>query len=161
MKNHDKAECFIAYLENNYKDDRGARVALRGALSESLRSRAWPYLGNFTDERDLRFFEVASAVWASSTEAAVSGNGLNIGRAIRELGDLGSEKSAERRLVRLLACDRCDVADHIAPIVKLLRSKGVEPDCKVLLSDLLYWGESVRIRWAQGFWAGSKAEKEQ
>lgn len=159
MKEHRGAVTFISYLRQSYGNDRGARAALRGALSESRRHRAWPLLGSFlNEEHNLRTYEIAAALWADADREA---KGVDLGTAMRKLaGDLSS---FEGRFKRLLACSRAEVADQSAGIVRALHARGVGLDYTLLLSDFLWWGDRVKVRWAQHFWgveAGAEVPQE-
>lgn len=149
---HDRAMGFMAYL-SRYKNDRGALANLRGGLSAARRQRAWPLLGGFNDAIGAignPVFEMVAAMWAGAPELDSPGIG-NFGATLRRLaGDLSS---FEGRFKRLLTCDtREEAVEHVAPVVRAAQAKGVKLDYTRLLSDLLWWGERVKVEWAQAFW---------
>ena len=48
--------------------------------------------------------------------------------------------------------------DAMGPIVDAAKAKGIPVNYQTLVEDLCWWGERVRIRWAQAFW-GAGAEE--
>ena len=154
MRLHEKAEPFIKHLQR-YKDDRGARAKLRGALSPARRHLVWPLLGHYLNESYLRTFEVVAALWA---EADGGKSGVDLGTAMRRLA--GDYSTFEGRFKRLLTCEKDELSDRVAPIVRALNTKGIALDYALLLSDMLWWGDSVKVRWAQGFWGVDVNEAE-
>jgi len=146
---HDRAVSFMAFLKR-YENDRGALANLRGALSDARRQRAWPLLGGFPGAIGDSAFEMVAALWAGDPKSNVADAG-NLGATLRRLaGDLST---FEGRFKRLLTCDtREEVAVHVASVVRAAQAKGVKLDYTRLLSDLLWWGERVKVEWAQAFW---------
>lgn len=146
------AVSFLSYLER-YRRDRGALASLRGALSETRRPNAWPLLAGFKQAIGNRPYETVAALWASDVDlAASSGNlGETLAAVMRE------NNSFEGRFKRLLTCDREEIAERVAPLVNAAQRKGVRVNYAQLLSDLLCWGDEVKVRWAQAFWGGGDA----
>lgn len=148
---HDMAKPFIEYL-GRYKNDRGALAHLRGGLSESRRPRTWPLLGAFS-ERVVgnRPFEVVAALWAYAPE--IYGETGNLGETLRRLiTSKDASQSMDIRFRRLLSCSKEEIAERVAPMVRMALGKGERIDYTRLLSDLLWWGESVQIAWARSYW---------
>ena len=67
--------------------------------------------------------------------------------------------SFEGRFKRLLTCDRDEIAVRVAPIVRAAQAKGMSVNYTQLLSDLLWWGDIVKVEWAKAFW-GAPADEE-
>ena len=59
---------------------------------------------------------------------------------------------------QLLDSDSGEICERVIRIVLYAKSKDIPVDYKMLGRDLLYWGDSVRRRWAQDFWSGSGEE---
>ena len=146
------ATSFLAYLQR-YRQDRGALAHLRGGLSESRRPNAWPLLGGFPGAIGSLPFEVVAALWAGGVE--LSADGGNLGNTLARL--MKDHHSFEGRFKRLLSCDRDKIAAHVAPVVRAAQAKGLRVNYTQLLSDLLCWGDDVRVRWARAFWGAADA----
>ncbi|MBN2450793.1 MAG: type I-E CRISPR-associated protein Cse2/CasB [Lentisphaeria bacterium] len=145
---NEQAARFLVYLQR-YREDRGALAALRGILSEARRPRAWPLLGGFPGAIGHRAFETVAGLWAAAPETATEDD--------RTLGDVlraftSEHGSIEGRFLRLLACDRDEIPEHIVPLVRVVQAKGARLNYTQLLSDLLWWNERVIIEWAKAFW---------
>jgi CRISPR system Cascade subunit CasB len=57
-----------------------------------------------------------------------------------------------RRFQHVLAASRDEVCGRMARLVLFAKSKEVPVNYGQLQSDLLYWSDSVRVRWAKSFW---------
>ena len=154
-----RAAGFMRFLER-YRHDKGALANLRGALSDTRRHRAWPLLGGFKEDEAIGnpTYEIVAALWAHAKDESDEKVG-NLGATLRVLGgkyDVKSGKfehdSFQGRFKRLLSCDKEDVTTHVAPVVRAAVAKGVGVDFPRLLSDLLWWGEKVKVEWAKAFW---------
>lgn len=60
--------------------------------------------------------------------------------------------STEKRFLALLDADRDGLAHHLRQAVTLLATQNLTPDWAQLVSDLLYWGDRKRRKWAQDFY---------
>ncbi|OPZ30605.1 MAG: CRISPR-associated protein Cse2 [Lentisphaerae bacterium ADurb.BinA184] len=145
---HDRAVAFMAFLQR-YAADRGALANLRGALSDARRHRAWPLLGGFPGAIGNPAFETVAALWAGDP-AGDRPNAGNLGDTLHSLAK--ENKSFEGRVKRLLTCDRDEIAERVAPLVRAARAKGVKVNYARLLSDLLWWNDRVQVEWAKAFW---------
>lgn len=152
---HEKAETFIAFLQR-YRQDRGALANLRAALSDARRHRAWPLLGGFHGGAAIgdRRFELVAALWAGDADAAAPDHDLGV--ALRTLAT--EHNSFEGRLNRLLTADREEAPALVTPLVRAAQVKGAAVNYARLLSDLIYWGDKVRVRWARSFWGADFAD---
>ena len=142
---------FLSYL-GRYRDDRGAKAHLRGALSPTRRPNAWSLLAGFPNAIGSPAFETVAALWAS--DANPSAGAGNLGDVLAVLAE--GHQSFEGRFKRLLTCDRDEIAAHIAPLVRAAQAQGLHVNYTQLLSDLLCWGDDVRVRWARAFWGGGE-----
>jgi CRISPR system Cascade subunit CasB len=145
------AEKFLNFLRQ-LKNDRGAMADLRRALTPIQRYRAWPVLARFGGINKPRF-EIIAGLYAHHPEETSTGN---LGTTCRQLS--GEYHSFEGRFRRLLCCDREDIYGHIRPIVLAAASKGIRINYKQLFTDLSYWGDSVKARWATEFWGAPTQE---
>jgi CRISPR type I-E-associated protein CasB/Cse2 len=148
----ERAAAIMAHLRS-LKKDRGAMSNLRCALIPARRHRAWPLLariGGIDDE----IAEAVAGCYAYHPEEAHEGN---LGETCRLLA--GSHTSFDARFRRLLACDRGELCERIRQVVLAAKSKGIPVNYEVLLADLLWWGDHVRIRWAQAYWRYEATEE--
>lgn len=134
--------------------DRGAMAELRCAWSEVRRSRAWPWLGRVGLIGDVVAETVAGAFGYHPEESRED----NFGTACRRLA--GRQTGAEQRFAALLRSNRAEACLRIRPLILALRSAGIALNHEQLASDLWYWGDAVRRRWAQEFWVGASEQAE-
>ena len=153
LKLHQNAAPFLTYLQR-YRHDRGALANLRGALSDARRPNAWPLLAAFKEAIGNSAFETIAALWAFNPELNVPAG--NLGDILAKLK--GENSSFEGRFKRLLTCDRGELAVRVAPVVRAAQAKGLRVNYTQLLSDLLWWGEEVKVRWAKSFWEVSETD---
>lgn len=153
MNCHESAREYISHLQQ-YAEDKGVCAMLRKMRSETTRHYAWPYLGRFLREDNVRAYEVIGAIWAikPSKDATVGNDSL----AAAMKKTTHSYTCQSNRLRRLLSCDRDELVTSIYPICKNLITHDVRVDVVRLLSDIIYWGEDVKLRWARDFWGGEK-----
>jgi CRISPR system Cascade subunit CasB len=57
-----------------------------------------------------------------------------------------------RRFQHVLAASRDEVCGRVSRLVLFAKSKEVRVNYDQLYSDLLYWSNVVRVRWAKSFW---------
>ena len=149
---------FISFLQR-YRNDRGALANLRGSLSEARRANAWPLLAGFQGGRAIGScaHETVAALWAGDAESTAR-DSLNLGNTLAELK--GDHSSFELRFKRLLTCDRAEIPRHVTPVVHAAQAKGKPVSYARLLSDLLCWGDDVKVSWAKAFWGAFEAEND-
>jgi hypothetical protein len=124
---------------------------LRGGLSETRRPTAWPLLAGFPDAIGSPPFETVAGLWADGADLSTDGG--NLGDTMAAL--MKTNNSFEGRFKRFLTCDREEIAAHVAPAVHAAQAKGLRVNYTQLLSDLIYWDDDVKVRWARSFWATS------
>lgn len=149
----DQAVRFITWL-GRYQSDRGALANLRAALSPARRDRAWPLLGGYASAIGDARFEIVAALWAGSPGLCAP-DSENLGDTLSRLSS--DHKSFDMRFQRLLTCDRDEVAVRVAAVVRAAQAQGIPVSYVRLLSDLLYWGDDVKLRWARSFWGAAEA----
>lgn len=136
------------------RNDRGAMADLRCALNPTRRARAWPLLAQ-VGGIDRPIFETIAGLFAYHPEETNTGN---LGTTCRHLA--GENNSFEGRFKRLLSCDRDEVCERLRPIVLAAKAKGIPVNYQELFTDLWYWGDNVKARWAREYW-GAPAESEE
>ena len=144
---HNNAAPFIAFLQR-YRNDRGALANLRGALSDARRPNAWPLLAGFPVAIGNSAYETVAALWACDPDLDCA-NGC-LGDTLARLK--GEHNAFEGRFKRLLTCDKSEIAERVAPVIRAAQTKGIRVNYTQLLSDLLWWGDEVKVRWAKSFW---------
>ena len=157
----------LDYLQNlKARDDRGAFADLRCALTESRKHRAWPLLAPFGGIGEGHAARVVQTIAGLFAHYPLIMNNGNLGDTCRGLMSddewseyLGERKAGPmtRRFQYLLAADRDEVCGRVARIVLYAKSKDVPVNFKQLHTDLFYWSDVVRVRWAKSFW---QAEEE-
>jgi CRISPR system Cascade subunit CasB len=147
----ERADAMLAWLRS-LRNDRGAMANLRCALVPARRHRAWPLLARVGGIDD-PIAETVAALYAYHPDETGKGN---LGDTCRQLA--GTHNSFDGRFRRLLACDRDELCQRLRPIVLAAKAKGIPVNYHTLAEDLGWWGERVRIRWAQAFWAASAEE---
>lgn len=147
-------------------EDRGVMADLRHGLSRATEYRAWPHIAlwgcRLDDERERRIWLTTAAGFAIHQRTADSGN---MGTVLRSLatGDGRGEKGLETfdaRFRRFLTCSSAaEVCDHLAGVLRAAERKGVPINFAQLFTDLKYWGERVKVRWATQYWTAPPEEE--
>ncbi len=147
--------------------DRGTLADLRRGFSPGTEHRTWPHIALFCDlsrERDRVIWQTIAAGFATFEQTVESGN---MGATMRRLaleGSTGSVedalKSFDARFRRILTCDSAiEVCERLPGIIRAAKRKGgVSIDFVSLFTDLQYWGERVKLRWAASYWGEQKEE---
>jgi len=159
----------LDYLQKK-KEDRGVMADLRCALVDSKRDRAYPYLGYFNgigNDHSQKVKQTIAGLFASHPATSVTGNiGSTCLRLCsdderRDLGKKDSKPGAlAKRLQFILSSNEEEIFDRVIRIVLRAKADGVSINYEQLEQDLYDWGnpyktESVKIRWAQSFWASN------
>lgn len=156
---------FVQFIIERCKQDKGFAARLRRADNPATEYQSWEILGPWIELDNawqrLPYATVAAAI----ARGKVDRNGsLPLGKAIAgayaEKGSTQYSDQAKARLRRLLACDDVqEVCRVIRPVLTLIDSKLGQPlDYSKLLSELRYFGEKSKIRWAQDFY-GQRAKE--
>ena len=155
------------------RDDRGTLALLRGALSDSEEKqiRAWRVLARFggIPQEDPHKADVVRTVAGllAMPKLSHSPSRKSFGHAcLRLLGDdeRKSLHKAEqpgpvaRRVQHLLAASRSEVCERVRLLGRRLDKEESSLDFAQLYTDLLYWGDKVKARWALAFW-GAEVEE--
>lgn len=141
--------------------DRGVLADLRRGFSAGTADRCWPYIARYCDlsrNRERIIWQTIAAGFATH-EATVTGG--NFGKTLRSLAIEGAAgnpddalKSFDARFRRLLTCHNSEEVCQLLPgIIRAAKNKNNIPiDYERLFTDLWYWGERVKLRWAVSYW---------
>jgi len=160
----------LDYLQKlKERDNRGALADLRCALIESRRHRAWPLLAPFGGIGEEYSAQVAQAIAGMFAHHPLTTETGNFGDTCRRLmndderteylqeGKLGS---MTRRFQHLLAASRDEVCKRVARLVLYAKSNEVPVNYEQLYNDLLFWSDSVRVRWAKSYWQAEETAED-
>lgn len=162
-----KDQNFVRFIIERCQQNKGVAAKLRRADNPNTEYQSWEVIGPWVDLENsyqrLPYATVAAAIARSKINA----NGqLSLGRAIAlayaEKSTAEHSDQSKARLRRLLACtDVAEVCRVIRPVLTLVDSKVAQPlDYAKLLTELRYFGERTKIRWAQEFY-GQRTSNEQ
>lgn len=168
VKVNSKEQKFVQFIIERCKQDKGFAARLRRADNPATEYQSWEILGPWV-ELDSPWQRLPYAiVGAAIARAKVQGNGsLSLGKAIAdsyaEKGSTQYSDQAKARLRRLLACDDVqEVCRVLRSILALIDSKLGQPlDYGRLLSELRYFGEKTKLRWAQDFYGQREQAKQE
>lgn len=157
-----KEQLFVEFVIDRCKQDKGFSARLRRADNPATEYQSWETLGSWVDLDELWQRLPYATIAAAIARAKAEKNGsLRLGQAIAlcytdkiATNENSNNTPGNVRLRRLLACnDVQEVCRVIRPILTLISSKVNEPlDYSQLLSELRYFGEKSKIRWAQDFY---------
>jgi len=142
----------LEYLRR-LKNDRGAMADLRCALSPGKLPRAWPLLARVGGIGKPRV-ETIAGLFAYHPKDTHTGN---LGTTCLLLK--GQNKSFDARFHRLLACHRDEICERLRPVILAARARGIAVNYEQLFTDLSYWSNKVRERWAQEYWGAPASEE--
>ena len=165
---------FVSGLKK--RDDRGTLALLRGALSDSEEKqiRAWRVLARFggIPQEDPHKAEVVRTVAGllAMQNLRDSRHDKSFGHAcLRLVGD-DERKSLHkteqpgpvaRRVQHLLAASRSEICDRVRQLGRRLDKEDCSIDFARLSTDLIYWGDKVKARWALAFWGAEASEEKE
>lgn len=154
---------FVAEVIRLSKKEPAFRSAMRRADNPVTESFAWEHLVTWCDiskdwER-LPFALIGSAV---ANELPDSDGKANLGELLRKCCTSDDDREREkRRFRRILSCESIqELCIVLRPILKYLQSNSSVPiGYAGLLTDILYFNERVKLRWAESFF-GNKLEEQ-
>lgn len=163
MKNEEKSQRLLTYLRS-VKDDAGTMAELRCLLNPNMRSRGWRAIARAGGIGDV-VMETISGLYAKHP---VESN-RSFGRVCRELASARKKTAKEktedadaspfdRRFRRLLASGREEACAQLYGIISGLKAEDIGVDYEGICTDLFYWGDRVKERWAQDYWGNEKEE---
>lgn len=164
-----EAARLLGYLQQ-FRTDRGALAQLRCGLRRAQQSRAWPLLARFggvphgdTDHKAAVVLTVAG-LWAADPEGRAQGDfgmtcrAMASGEERAKLSTTGETGPMGRHFQRLLAAERHEICEHVTGVGLRAVAQGVGIHPVLLYTDLAFWGDRVRERWARSFWAGAEED---
>ncbi|MBR3925681.1 MAG: type I-E CRISPR-associated protein Cse2/CasB [Akkermansia sp.] len=156
-----------------YRDNRGAMAALRYLLKSGAKMRGWQIISKINGIGDCVIETIAGLYGLHPLEK--TDNKYNFGDACRALSLLRKKNVSiytedetddmkspfDSRFRRLLACDtREELCLHLVDVVRGLKSENIPINYESLCSDIKYWGERVREKWAVHYWCNRKEDSE-
>ena len=153
---------FVTSVIRRSTDETAFRAAMRRADNPATASFAWEYLVDWCDiskDRERLSFALIGAAVANALPQ-VDGE-ANLGELLRKCCSSSDDVEREkRRFRRILSCDStAELCNVLRPVLKYLQSNSKAPiGYARLLSDILYFNERVKLRWAESFF-GNKFEE--
>jgi CRISPR system Cascade subunit CasB len=155
-----KAKAFVSFILSR-KEDRGFLARLRKAQSKTTEHEAYEILAPWIDLESRKMREIYGTVGSLlSMHKKSSSNGKGVGFSLLAASGFDRESPAPRaRLRRLLACDDViEVLPHVKASLKLAASKDASIDYSQVLSDLVWFGDRVKARWAKEYYSRTKED---
>ena len=152
----DNVQSFLEYALKICKTNPRARAAFRRAANPATEFYSWEFLAgwcNLENDKERKIYGLFASFIANAMPSRVD-NGVGIGRGIRQAygGDV-ENTAALAKMRRLLACRNWEEAvSMLWRILLLLASKGVSLNLVSAMRDLFYFGEKVKVRWANDFY---------
>jgi CRISPR system Cascade subunit CasB len=141
-----------------HKEDRGMMANLRCALVESKKHRAWPVLHRLGIKITNDVATIVAALYATHQEETPNGN---FGATCRSIQKCRNEKSGddnkltptEQRFLHLLAAEFGDeLYSRVTRMVLMAKSQNVPVNYEQLETDLKFWSDRTKTKWAASFW---------
>lgn len=155
---------FIANIKAMRKrNDRKAMAELRRSKSITQQSAAYehimPYIpDNSIDPALVRMMCVVGSYAVSAKQLILSDpkteSFSNFGDTLREM-NVKNQSITNHHIIRLLDCERENLASHISHLLSLIESRGIAVDYVKLLNDIHYWNEKIMMEWARHFYSNS------
>lgn len=150
------------------RQDRGALSNLRRGFSRGTENRCWPYIAPYCDltrDKERIIWTTIAAGFAIHERSLARGNmGVTMRRLALE-GSTGTREDAlnsfDARFRRLLSCQNSkEACERLPGIIRAAKNKGNIPiDFERLFEDLWFWGEKVKLSWAQTYWGQNSEDK--
>ena len=142
-----------------HKEDRGMMANLRCVLVDNKKHRAWPALNRLGVKIDDDMLAYVAGLFATHPEVTPNGNlGVtcrNIEQRRREQrSDDNKLTPTERRFQHLLAAEKGDELNkRILRMILMAKSQDVAVNYEQLETDLRFWNDDKKTKWAAAFWA--------
>lgn len=155
-----RGHAFVGYVLERMKTDNAFAAHLRRADNPTTAYQSWEILAPWC-KLDTRWdFQPFATVGAALARCQIEADGsMGLGEALSTAlsGDDGTPgremESARRRVRRVLASrDGVEACSVLRSTLRLLEAKGSRLCYGRLLDDLLFFGERVKVRWAQEFY---------
>lgn len=155
---------FVAMVIRRSAEDPAFRSAMRRADNPATASLAWEHLVAWCDiGKDWERLPFALIGAAIANELPSVDGETNLGGLLRKCCSSADDMEREkRRLRRVLSCDSIpELCVVLRTTLKYLQSNSsVKIGYAGLLSDILYFNERVKLRWAESFFGNKIEEKE-
>ena len=152
---------FVAMVIRRSTEDPAFRAAMRRADNPTTASFAWEHLVAWCDiSKDWERLPFALIGAAIANDLPSADGETDLGGLLRKCCSSADDMEREkRRLRRLLSCDSIpELCTVLRSTLKYLQSNSaVQIGYAGLLSDILYFNERVKLRWADSFF-GNKIE---
>jgi len=141
-----------------HKDNRGMMANLRCVLVDNKKHRAWPVLNRLGVEIDNDVLAYVTGLFAVHPESTSAGNFGTTCKSIEQRrGDKRSDDNkltpTERRFQHLLSADgRKERHERVMRMVLMAKSQGVPVNYEQLETDLKFWNDCTKTKWAASFW---------
>jgi CRISPR system Cascade subunit CasB len=157
-----RGKAFIDAILPRLRKDKGFAAALKRADNPATEYQSWEHLVRYGCDIEKPWERAAFAtVAAAAARAQIERDGrLDLAKALaRCYEDGNASDSARSKMRRLLACtDTMEACQIARPLLALAASRGVALSYGLLLSDLLHFGEGVKLAWARSFYRGGGGE---
>lgn len=149
-----KSETLLIFLRDS-RENTGRMAGLRCLLRPSQRMRGWMALGQLPGAIGDRIVETIAGLYAMHPLESTDEN-YGFGSTCRKLarlrGNSDDSSPLDTRFRRLLACTREDLLSHLPEMMMGLKSADIPVNYGALYTDLQYWSDRVRERWAIQYW---------
>ena len=148
---------FVSYVIKKSSSDTAAKAAFARGDNPNTEYLVWEYLASWCDIADTRQRRAYALIAAAIARGQVSANGeMNVGECLRRAANDPSdlENAPEKaKLMRLISCDSpIEVVEYLRSIIRYLQAKeGARLDYAQTLDDIMWWGESCKIKWSKAF----------
>lgn len=142
-----------------HRENRGMMANLRCVLVNNKKHRAWPALNRLGVKIDDEPSAYVAGLFAFHPEDTSSGNFGYTCRIIeKRREDKRTEDSkltpTERRFQHLLTAEKgSELHNRVLRMVLMAKSQGVPVNYGQLVTDLRFWSERTKTKWATAFWA--------
>jgi CRISPR system Cascade subunit CasB len=145
-----------------HKDDRGMMANLRCVLVDSKKHRAWPALNRLAVSIDEDVPTFIAGLFATHPEETTTGNFGTTCKAIElrrgeKAGDDNKLTPTERRFQHLMAAERDELHSRVLRMILMAKSQDVPVNYEQLQTDLKFWNDGIRTKWAAAFWTPGSA----
>ncbi len=144
---------------HKYKDNRGMMANLRCVLVDKKKHRTWPVLNRLGVEINDEVSAYVAGLFATHPEKTSFGNFGSTCKTIEQKrGDKRSDDNkltpTERRFQHLLSAEgRKERHERAMRMVLMAKSQGVPVNYEKLETDLKFWNNDTKTKWATSFWA--------
>ena len=141
-----------------HKDNRGMMANLRCVLVENKKHRAWPALNRLRVAINDDVSAYVAGLFATHPEEASSGN---FGTTCRDVEQRRDDKRSddtkltptERRFQHLLSAEKgIELNERVRRMILMAKSQEVRVNYEQLQTDLRFWDDRIKTKWAAAFW---------